>query len=84
MRYEIATLDIRLGATAKVIAGIDAAKSGGSGGAMLGCWISEIGALNQIYLLRQFTDDASLHAARTRLLSDPDPFGRGEGIAKMT
>ena len=84
MRYEIATLDIRLGATAKVIAGVDAAaKAGESGGAMLGCWISEIGALNQIYLLRQFTDDASLHAARTRLLSDPDPFGCGEGIAKM-
>ncbi len=84
MRYEIATLDVRLGATPKVVAGIDAAaKAAASGGALLGCWISEIGALNQIYVLRSFPDDVTLQAERTRLLSDANPFGFGEGIARM-
>lgn len=84
MRYEIATLDVRFGATPKVVAGVDAAAKESGNGALLGCWISEIGALNQIYVLRAFSDDAGLQEARTRLLNDTNPFGFGEGIMSMT
>lgn len=85
MRYEIATLDVRLGATPEVVAGIDAAaKTDDSGAVLLGCWISEIGTLNQILVLRSFPDDASLQIARTRLLNDTNPFGRGDAITRIT
>jgi hypothetical protein len=79
MRYEIATLDTRLGAMPKVLAGVEADKSA----ALLGCWTTEIGPLNQIITLRNFPDDAAVQAARVNLLNDANPFGFGVGIANM-
>lgn len=84
MRYEILTLTIRLGAATSVIAGIDAAtRAADTKAQLLGCWTSEIGALNQILVLRAFADDASLQEERLRLFADPNPFGAGEGIVEM-
>lgn len=37
-------------------------------GRLLGCWVSEIGALNQIIVLRGFTDIDSLNVARSAFL----------------
>ncbi|CAD5278205.1 NIPSNAP family containing protein [Bosea sp. 62] len=84
MRYEIATLTVRLGKAGAVVAAIDAAlKAPEAKGRLLGCWASEIGTLNQVILLRGFTDEAELLSERQRLLASGNPFGAGEDIAKL-
>jgi NIPSNAP len=84
MRYEIATLTIKLGTAAQAIAGIDLyVKAADAKGTLRGCWASEIGQLNQLYVLRSFADDAELQAERTRSFGTTDPFGCGEAIVTM-
>jgi hypothetical protein len=84
MRYEIATLTVKLGKAASVVAGIDAyVKAPEAKGALLGCWTSEIGALNEIFVLRGFADDAELQAERRRALDTTNPFGAGDDIARL-
>ncbi|POR54055.1 NIPSNAP family protein [Bosea psychrotolerans] len=84
MRYEIATLTVKLGKAASVVAGIDAyVKAPEAKGRLLGCWASEIGALNEIFVLRGFADDAELQAERRRALDTTNPFGAGDDIARL-
>ena len=84
MRYELATLTIKLGTAAQAIAGIDSyVKAPEAKGALLGCWTSEIGQLNQLYVLRGFADDAELQAERTRAFGTTNPFGCGEALVTM-
>jgi hypothetical protein len=85
MIYEIATLRIRLGTLPSVVAGIEATtKSADAKGTLFGCWTSEIGALNEVYLLRGFVDTAELGAERKRLRGTTNPFGCGEVIVGLT
>ncbi|WID96653.1 NIPSNAP family protein [Bosea vestrisii] len=85
MRYEIATLTIRLGKAGAIVAAIDVAlKTGAAKGQLYGCWASEIGTLNQIIVLRGFSDEAELRQERERLLASGNPFGCGEDIGKLT
>jgi hypothetical protein len=85
MRYEIATLTIRFGGAAKAAAGIESyVKASGAKGALLGCWSSEIGDLNQIFVLRSFANDDELQAERWRALSTQDVFGCGDVLAGVT
>lgn len=84
MRYEIATLTIRLGTAAAAVAGIDAyVKTPDAKGTLLGCWASEIGQLNEILVLRGFNDDAELQAERWRTLSAANPFNAGDAITTL-
>ncbi|QEL23509.1 NIPSNAP family protein [Bosea sp. F3-2] len=84
MRYEIATLTVRLGKAASAIAAIDAAlKESGAKGRLLGCWTSEIGRLNQIFVLRGFADDVELRQERERMLASGNPFGCGEDVEAL-
>lgn len=84
MRYEIATLTVKLGKAASVVAGIDAyVKAPEAKGTLLGCWTSEIGTLNEIFVLRGFADDTELQAERRRALDTTNPFGAGDDIARL-
>lgn len=79
MRYELATLSIRLGTAAKVVEGIDAwVKAPEARGTLLGCWMSEIGTLNDVIVLRGFSQDADLEAERRRMEANTNPFGCGD------
>jgi NIPSNAP len=51
---------------------------------LLACWYSEIGALNQILILRGANDPAASIAARTKVLAAKDPFGIGEFVTGMS
>ena len=85
MLYEIATLRIGLGTAQTVVAGIDAyVKAPEAKGALLGCWMSEIGALNEVLVLRGFTDAAELAAERKRALGSTNPFGCGEALVGLS
>ncbi|MFO1072430.1 MAG: NIPSNAP family protein [Geminicoccaceae bacterium] len=84
MRYEIASLTVRLGGTPAVVAGIDAhVKAPKAMGTLLGCFVSEIGELNRVILLRGFADDAQMQAERARIHASDNPFGAGEAITAM-
>lgn len=85
MRYEIVTLTMRLGKAGSALARIEAAlKADEAHGTLLGCWASEIGTLNQIILLRGFTDEAELRRERERMLASGNPFGCGEDILEVS
>lgn len=46
-----------------------------AGGTLVGCWVSEIGALNQIMVLRGYCDETSRQNERERYLLATDAFG---------
>lgn len=84
MRYDIATLHIKLGLHGRVIPRIDAwSRAPEAKGRLLGCWLSEIGDLNELTLLRSFIDDAEMLAERWRTLATANPFGCAEMIVDM-
>ncbi len=53
-------------------------------GTLLGCWATEIGALNDIIILRGFEDAAALATERQRLEGSTNPFGAGESLRALT
>ncbi|WP_238363985.1 NIPSNAP family protein [Mesobacterium pallidum] len=74
MFYEIATLRTEIFGAGKAAAGIEAWLDKGAG-TLLGAWFSDIGALNEVYLLRAFDDAEALLAERERLARAENPFG---------
>src|SRR3954451_20122290 len=85
MLYELATLSVRLGSAGKGIAGGDAyVKDQQAQGSLLGCWASELGELNQIFVLRGFDDAAALDAEQRRGLMRSNPFHCGEFMAGVS
>jgi hypothetical protein len=51
---------------------------------LLACWYCDIGALNQIMIIRGATDAASIIETRQATLTDKNPFGIGSLITAMT
>ncbi|WP_102227123.1 NIPSNAP family protein [Acidimangrovimonas sediminis] len=85
MLYDITTLSIRLGTAAEVNKGVEAfTASDAAKGRLLGCWHTEIGALNRCLILRGYEDFAALEAERGRILDTVDPFGCGDAITEMS
>lgn len=85
MLYEIATIRFGLGQAAAVTAGIDATAAGaGAKGRLLGSWTSEIGQLNEAYVLRGYGDASELREEQDRRRGDTNPFGCGDAIVGLT
>jgi len=51
---------------------------------LLACWYSEIGALNQILIIRNITDPMAALESRMAMLKSESPFGVGEFMVGMT
>lgn len=51
---------------------------------LLACWYSDIGAVNQILIIRKATDAAATLDVRFAALNAANPFGVGEYIVAMT
>lgn len=51
---------------------------------LLACWYSDIGALNQVFIMRTIDDPAAVIANRLTTLISQDPFGVGEFMTGMT
>jgi hypothetical protein len=52
--------------------------------ALLACWYSEIGALNQILIIRNIADPMAALESRMVVLKSKSPFGVGEFMTRMT
>jgi hypothetical protein len=84
MLYELAKLTLQIGGTPKAVAGIKAYVSDtGAKGALLGCWVSEIGELNQVAVLRGFADIEELRGERKRALESREPFSCPEVLTRL-
>ena len=84
-RYELAILQTSISVAAKAAPGVEAfCRAPEAGGRLLGLWATEIGALNQLYVLRGFRDDAELSAERQRTLHAANPFGASEFLQDLS
>ncbi len=84
MYYELAVLTLPFGTTPKAAAGVQRfASEPQAAGHLLGCWAGDIGALNQLLVLRGFEDLHALHAERERTLASADPYGCGELVQHL-
>jgi hypothetical protein len=84
-RYELATLSISLGTAPKAAEAIAAFTSdSAAAGRLLGCWVSDVGALNKMAVLRGFADDAELGRERERTLRSSNPFGCSEFLTRLS
>src|SRR4051812_3288316 len=84
-RYELATLSITFGSAPKAAEAVAASISqSGAGGKLLGCWFSDIGALNKVAVLRGFADDAELMRERDRTPRSSSPFGCAEFLTRLS
>jgi hypothetical protein len=84
-RYELATLSTKIGAAPKAAPAIAAwAADPAAKGTLLGVFASEIGALNQILVLRGFETAADLTAERARATGTANPFNCGEWLTGLS
>jgi hypothetical protein len=82
--FELITLTVRVRTVADALARIETALAKPQvGGALMGCWASEIGQLNQITVLRGYEDESLRQAERERFLLGGEVFGIGELITDL-
>lgn len=79
MHYELATLTLPFGTAGQAAINVQTfATAADAQGELLGCWLTDIGQLNQMIVLRGFADLATLQAERKRTQQSANPFGCGE------
>jgi len=79
MYYELSTLTLPFGTAGQAAANVQTFSSAADAqGELLGCWFTDIGTLNQMMVLRGFSDLATLQAERERTQKSVSPFGCGE------
>ena len=83
--YEIATLKTVIFGAGKAAPGIEAwLKAPEAKGRLLGAFASDIGALNEVYVLRGFDSLDDLAEERDRALRSDDPFGCLEHLVDLS
>lgn len=81
MLYDVTILTVRPGTTPQALPRLE--KSLGetkSPGRLLACWYTELGALNQIMLIREYANDEAISADRDATVRSANPYG----IADLT
>lgn len=74
--YELAKLNTALGAAATVAPRIEEyVKDDKAGGRLAGAWFTDIGALNNIFILREFDSREEMLEERMRTRASENPFG---------
>ena len=80
-QYDVTIVTVRPGTHPQALAALGESLANASD--LLACWYSEIGALNQILLIRKAADPAATIEARLAMLNATNPFGIGEFITGM-
>ena len=81
-QYDVTIITIRPGTQPSALAKLKDTLAGAPG--LLACWYSEIGALNQILLLRTGGDPGAALTSRMEALTSGNPYGIGEWIVAVT
>jgi hypothetical protein len=80
--YDVTILTVRPGTHPQALAVLGEKLTGDA--ALLACWYSEIGRVNQILLIRSIADPAAALDARLAAIQSNNPFGIAEFIVDMT
>jgi hypothetical protein len=80
-QYDVTIIAVRPGTHSQALASLG--KTLASDPALLACWYSDIGAVNQIMLIRKSRDAGAALESRLAALKSPSPFGIGEFITAM-
>ena len=83
MHYDVTIITVRPGTHPEALARLKETLPSSAGGELLACWYSDIGALNQILLIRA-ADIMRIHADRAKQLRTENPFGIGQYIVGMS
>jgi NIPSNAP protein len=83
MPYDVTILTLRPGVAPKALAGLQNSLPQ-SPGKLLACWSSDIGALNQIFVLREYASERETAEQRDAQVHSDNPFGIAEFIASTT
>lgn len=76
MHYELATLTLPFGTAGQAAPAVqDFCESPQAGGQLLGCWLTDIGVLNQMIVLRGFDSLAALREEQLRTQHSANPLG---------
>jgi hypothetical protein len=79
MYYELVTMTLPFGTAASAAQNVQAFCSApDAGGELLGCWFTDIGALNQMIVMRGFATTDDLQRERVRTQGSASPLGCGE------
>ena len=79
--YDVTILTVRPGTHPQALALL--ADSPLNDADLLACWFSEIGAINQILLIRKAADAAAVLGARAAVLAAKNPLGIGDCVTAM-
>jgi hypothetical protein len=75
-QYDVTIIMVRPATHPKALTALE--RSLANDPALLACWYSEIGALNQILIIRTINDPTAAVESRMAMLKSKDPFGVGE------
>ncbi|MEY2780387.1 MAG: hypothetical protein RL307_91 [Pseudomonadota bacterium] len=85
MHYELATLTLGFGTAAKAAEAVaQFCQTPEHQGELLGVWFSDIGALNQMWVLRGFDGLSQLRAEQSRTRQSANPFGCAEWFSALS
>ena len=85
LTYDVTIITVRPGTHPAALARLAPFLSSATpAGELLGCWYSDLGALNQILLIQSRLDGAPALADRAAILQSGNPFGIGDLIVGMT
>jgi hypothetical protein len=85
LTYDVVTITVHPGKHPAALSLLERSLSAGAyPGQLLGCWYSDIGALNQILLIHAGVNEPARTDARAKIAQSRDPFGVGEHLAGMS
>lgn len=85
MHYDVTTLVLRPGSTPNALPRLEQwLRETQLGGKLLACWFSELGALNQILLIREYGDAPQISIDRGLILNGGNPYGVADLIDTMS
>jgi hypothetical protein len=85
LTYDVTIITVRPGTHPAALARLERSLSAAApAGELLACWYSDLGALNQILLIRSHNDEAALIAQRAAIVQSQNPLAIGELIVDMT
>jgi hypothetical protein len=77
MPYDVTILTLRPGTTPRALAALQNSAPQ-SGGKLLACWLTDIGALNQIFIVREYGSEREAAEQRDAQARNANPFGVAE------
>jgi hypothetical protein len=84
MLYELTTIDAHASVSKDVAAGVTAWAGEAKTGKLLGIFNADVGALNQVYVLRAFDNANDAMAERNRALMSASPFNAGNHMTGLS